>query len=323
MSIIYPIYLLSLAIFLAIAASNGTLSDIRTGSLNQYLGRLPWESHSTSPGLLALNLGMNLTLLQAWNPYFLSWNLAAWSLSTLLFFYILFPWLMPRLLNSKRPMTVALITFALYCLPGVLLSVLKVDGALSTGIIHRNPLLRLPEFMIGILLYRILGGSASTHATFRTKILIACLLGLGVYLGFAAWLTATGEPYVWYVLHNGFLLPASVFIVIVASHSKPIFSSAWGKRLGNTALSIFALHGPIGALLRLIFGSVRHATACIPNGQSCPNASFSKQLFLFLFYVATVVVTSLFVQEKVVAPLATALRKRNVSWADPASEAAR
>jgi len=323
-SIIYPIYLLSLAIFLAIAAGNGTLFVVRTGALNQYLGRLPWDSHSTSTGLFSLNLGMNLTLLQAWNPYFLSWNLAAWSLSTLLFFYALFPWLMPRLLNSKKPLTLALLIFALYCFPGVLLSVVKVDGALFTGIIHRNPLLRLPEFMIGILLYRICSEFALFARAFDTKVLIASFVGLGAYLGFAVWLTATGEPYLWYVLHNGLLLPASVFVVIVASHSQPTFSPAWGKRLGNTALSIFALHGPIGALLRLIFGSVGHATTCASIGPSCPgSASFGKHLFLFSFYVVTVVVASLFVQEKVVAPIATALRKRRVGWLAPVSEVAR
>ncbi|MBB5504281.1 hypothetical protein [Paraburkholderia atlantica] len=50
---------------------------------------------------VAANAVLQLLLLQAWNPFYLSFNISSWSLSTLFFFYLLFPALAPRLLSMR------------------------------------------------------------------------------------------------------------------------------------------------------------------------------------------------------------------------------
>ena len=101
----------------------------------------------------------NAALLHAWIPwdrYFFSYNYASWSISTELFFYALFPWLIAA--------------GARMVLRGLLLSMLLVAGLVglayglhlpswaatgqqlsSTGLLYGFPLARLSEFLLGVV----------------------------------------------------------------------------------------------------------------------------------------------------------------------------
>lgn len=75
--------------------------------------------HYMTNAQLAFNGLLQVLMLQAWNPYFLTFNAPLWSLSTLFFFYLTFPLLAPRLLNSRHPWLWMGIVCLLYLLPPI------------------------------------------------------------------------------------------------------------------------------------------------------------------------------------------------------------
>lgn len=104
----------------------------------------------------------NALMLHAWVPfdrYFFSYNYVSWSISTELFFYLAFPFLVRR---SR----VALLVWLCISLAGVAALVLvsyedglpvwdtAYDRLSSTGLLYTNPLARIAEFMTGIVAAR-------------------------------------------------------------------------------------------------------------------------------------------------------------------------
>ena len=110
-------------------------------------------------------LAGNALLLHAWIPfdrYFFSYNYVSWSISTELFFYIAFPWLVRR----SRAALVAWLCVALSTV--AMLVLVSYEDALpswntaydrlsSTGLLYTNPLARIAEFMLGIVAARFAG----------------------------------------------------------------------------------------------------------------------------------------------------------------------
>ncbi|MFW9674634.1 acyltransferase family protein, partial [Vibrio parahaemolyticus] len=145
---------------------------------------------------LAFNFILQLLMLHAWNPLYLTFNPPLWSISTLFFFYLCFPLLAPRLMRLRHKGWWLLAIAALYMLPPLWAIQQDAYGIPVTGMLHRMPLLRLPEFLAGILLcglfreWRAAGGQLG----------IAARLALGAFVlaSFLAtvWLLK-GERY-WY-----------------------------------------------------------------------------------------------------------------------------
>lgn len=96
----------------------------------------------------------NVMLVQSWVPsdefYFVA-NGSSWFLCDIIFFYLIFRILFCHIMNMKRNLLIisAFIVMALYIL---ILYVLPED--LVNPILYANPLLRIIDFSIGILLYR-------------------------------------------------------------------------------------------------------------------------------------------------------------------------
>ena len=101
----------------------------------------------------------NALMLHAWVPfdrYFFSYNYASWSISTELFFYLLFPFVL-RCSTTLR--------YTLLALSLATVVVLAVIGAAqhlpvwdtagnqlsSTGLLYTNPLVRCGEFLLGVI----------------------------------------------------------------------------------------------------------------------------------------------------------------------------
>lgn len=101
----------------------------------------------------------NSLMLHAWIPfdrYFFSYNYASWSISTELFFYLLFPFV----LQSSATWRYALLTFSLatvmaFVLWGATAHLPVWDTAgnhlSSTGMLYTNPLARFAEFLLGVI----------------------------------------------------------------------------------------------------------------------------------------------------------------------------
>ncbi|MGZ3237576.1 MAG: acyltransferase family protein, partial [Burkholderiaceae bacterium] len=147
------------------------MQNDRTSILRFYAARIAriWPLHVAClllailfiplPGQFSLGvLAANFFLIHAWIPYdqyFFSYNYVSWSISTELFFYLVFPlivlhlrkWLIPSLLLSILAVMVLTVT-------GIDADLLTWDPAQnnisSTGLLYVNPLARCFEFILGI-----------------------------------------------------------------------------------------------------------------------------------------------------------------------------
>ncbi|MFE8149905.1 acyltransferase [Brenneria goodwinii] len=263
--------------------------------------------HYMTNAQLAFNGLLQLLMLQAWNPYFLTFNAPLWSLSTLFFFYLTFPLLAPRLLRSVHPWMWMGIVCLLYLVPPIWIIWQQQYGMPYTGLLQRGPIFRLPEFLAGILGYAI-------FRNYRQKGIDP--LSKGQYYGIilfiianfiiGTWLFTHGEAYWYFLLHNGLLLPAQVALVCISALAREPNSDwlrHWSPRLGASSLSIFALHVPLFNLFRTLEQLVRgDPLACFSDWGQCIAAAGQVQLSLTgyaIFLLSTVVLCVLF-QEQIV-----------------------
>ncbi|MBQ9669132.1 MAG: acyltransferase [Prevotella sp.] len=143
---VYPLHLLTLALFLVIFRPE----------INQ---RLP----------------LNALLLQSWVPddsYYFSYNGVSWFLSSLLFSYLLFP-LAYRHAN-RRTLTVALIICAIVYI--------VVPYSQVNALLYVFPPVRFIDFFLGIMLYKFCAGRQPVTTWWAEIVLVLLLiLALAVY----------------------------------------------------------------------------------------------------------------------------------------------
>ncbi len=151
---IYPGYLFSLAVTAPFFFSTAR-------HLN-----LPFFAWSMQHMMLASILA--LTLLQSWIPQgALTWNPVCWSLSVEAFFYSMFPFLLKRtkpLSRGRLPFWIAGVWFISLGISAAYI-VVHPDGAANVNstettlfwknVLSFNPLVRLPEFVVGMLTCRL------------------------------------------------------------------------------------------------------------------------------------------------------------------------
>jgi peptidoglycan/LPS O-acetylase OafA/YrhL len=290
------------------------------------LDSAPPIMHTMSAAEVSINAILQIMMLQAWNPFYLSFNIPAWSLSTLFFFYLLFPAAAPRLLSMRRkwPMLTAMWVASL--LPAVIVAVNGWYGVWTIGMLHTNPLIRLPEFLAGILAYGIFARHAQQItglvACYR-RILIGTLAAL--FIG-AAFLFAEGPPFWEVLLHNGAMFPAQVAVIFVSASLLQRASPrvvGWTRRFGNASLSIFALQIPlfIGFLkVQKVLGIPYPILSCIHRLHVCAEAASRVPAHFSAYpaYLAMILVASILFQERIVAPLRSTLRRLlNRQWGSP------
>jgi len=155
---LYPLHLFSLlltAIVLTIIAKLGIPPDDAKASLRYVVydtnEELSGEARDALEYFmnnreLTFNFILQLLMLHAWNPLYLTFNPPLWSISTLFFFYLCFPLLAPRLMRLRHKGWWLLAIAALYLLPPLWAIQQDAYGIPVTGMLHRMPLLRLPEF---------------------------------------------------------------------------------------------------------------------------------------------------------------------------------
>ncbi|QTF08471.1 acyltransferase [Brenneria izadpanahii] len=263
--------------------------------------------HYMTDAQLAFNSLLQLLMLQAWNPYFLTFNAPLWSLSTLFFFYLTFPVLAPRLLRSIHPWMWMGIVCLLYLVPPIWVVWQQQYGMPYTGLLQRGPIFRLPEFLAGILGYAIFRNYRQKEINPLSK---AQYYGITLFIVasfiIGTWLFTHGEAYWYFLLHNGLLLPAQVGLVCISALAREPNSNwlrHWSPRLGAASLSIFALHVPLFNLFRTVEQLVRgNPLACFTDWDQCIAAAGQVQLSLMgyiIFLFSTVVLCVLF-QEQIV-----------------------
>ncbi|PMS19823.1 acyltransferase [Trinickia dabaoshanensis] len=312
LSEIYPIHLIGLFLFtLVLLISTRSFDLFFLPSLGR--GAQSAVQLSTTPGVF--NWLLNILMLQVWDPRYSSINAPSWSLGCLLFFYLCFPILAPRLANMRRRAIALIAIWLLYLVPPLTVVLMGAYTPVAVGTIEHNPILRIPEFLGGILLYSLY---ASGHLKWMLggrwrKPVAAAFVVLSFLL--ASRLIATGPLYLLYVLHNGALMPAELALVVLCADAHiPRWAHRTVSRLGNAALSIFGIHGALFAVaikgLKLtdvnepILRCAAHFSACAASAKAFEPSMASYPLYL----IFTVIAAVLF-QERCFVPIRTAIRR--------------
>lgn len=225
-------------------------------------------------------------LLHAWSPLLavFPWNPPSWSLSVEAFAYLAFPWATIRAAAST---TRTVMTFAVACwiaslaapiaymalnpdhLPTNAAGLPVLDWAtegpvasqgnavahvpLWANFVRYNPILRLPEFLLGVVMGRLFADRAAQKAHVRRNsggwILFACVLAL-----LAIFTISDHIPYI--LLHNGLLSPIFAIAIVALAMGGGWIGRFCASRpivlLGESAYGIYMLHYTI-LLVLIVF----------------------------------------------------------------------
>ncbi|MCX2524620.1 acyltransferase family protein [Larsenimonas rhizosphaerae] len=322
LSSLYPIHILALllAIPLALTASGSMGTVMVDHNVNGWHMNAPeTQAYALDTTGWLVNLGLNLSLLQAWNPLYTVFNQPAWSLSALLFFYITFPYLAPRLRATYRPALLLTVLCLLYLTPSLYMFFSDTVTPIAHGMMHRNPLLRLPEFLAGIVLYRVYdlkpawlaALTGHTGKWWSIGFILLCLWATAMLYQFVG-----GQWY--YLVHNGLLLPAQLLLVMLCARSRldpRTWSAGVAARLGIASLSIFALHIPLSMMASKIEKASYALFDIITTDATLgmlPHLATQEErsLWVYPIYLAVVIVASALFQTRLVNRMRDRLRAR-------------
>ncbi len=212
------------------------------------------------PISMLVGIASVIALLQAWIPRdALFWGGPAWSLSVEAFFYLTFPFLGYLFWKVERRRFQVLALIALWlsaCALSFALAFWKAPWFLGhkiiletpwTAVIKFNPLIRLPEFLAGIILCKL-------YLSLRQKPISILSPGNGAFLylpGFALALgvITQGHHLPPAILHDGFLLPATAAMILGLSlGGGPVWrwlSHPTIVLLGQASYAMYLLHMPL------------------------------------------------------------------------------
>jgi peptidoglycan/LPS O-acetylase OafA/YrhL len=250
----------------------------------------------------------NIALLQSWFPITIpQWNAPGWSLSNEAIFYLCFPALarwVGRLGARGIARTLPLLWIAALAVPLIYVLTYPVigpndfRGSTNLGdVVDFNPLLRLPEFVIGMLLGRSFLARTAEAATRQARLsgvvaTIALALIL-VTLALSAWLP---RP----VLHNGLLAPLFAALIFALAAGGGVLGRLLGTapvvRLGEASYSLYLMHIPLYVYAGWI---------AAPRGFDT-----SHPIAFFVGYVVVTIAMALAVLRFVEEPARRAIRRR-------------
>jgi peptidoglycan/LPS O-acetylase OafA/YrhL len=214
---------------------------------------LPFQSHLT----LASSFSV-VAMVQAWNPlhpeWTGAWNYPAWSLSVEGFFYLCFPFLQKLVSRfSSRALTTCIIVAGLICVLGHTPMQGLGNWGLNTTFSRflPLPLLRIPEFILGISLgnYFLRRGSVcrGTVSTALASVAVVILLSLPI----GPWVSLVVVPF-------GFL----IFDLADPENSiGALLSTRLMVLLGGASYSIYLLQAPFRDWVRALSDRAPHNIA--------------------------------------------------------------
>lgn len=243
----------------------------------------------------------SVTMTQAWIPgWGCWWNCPGWSLSAEAFFYLAFPLLAPRLLRLRAgPLAAVGIGAWLVALTvsagldDAARATTAMSGAWTTqlGLTAWTPLVRLPEFVLGVCAARLLRRDDGQPR-------------LGAVAGWTAAavvVAAVAFPQPWWrhslVLWPGLALPFALIIASLATaNGRGPLASPLLQRLGNASYSLYLIHAVghgyfLAAVNRLVS---RDVAGTWPS---------------FAVYVVLIIGTSLVMHDLIEQPARTWIRR--------------
>lgn len=229
--------------------------------------------------------GLVLTLTQAWLPNAaLAWNVPGWSLSVEFFFYLLFPAALAGLQRGSRRALVG----GIVCCGGVAIGLafyvamnaiaVRTATGLSpdqlTAVMKYDPLVRLPEFLFGMLLGRLFflrNEAISHHPAARRADLPARGRSYGAAAAAAAFigiLAYCPNGILDLPIHNGLLAPLIGVLLwqlalggrgLAAFLARPAIVA-----LGQASFALYIVHTPIIQFSRIVMSIRGGAAATSP-----------------------------------------------------------
>lgn len=290
---IYPVYVLGIVVMLPF----------------YLLYLLPQMSVLKAMLKVAAGALVTLSLLQSWVPPLASLiNHPSWSLSAEAFFYFVFPFAAPlaarlpprRLLGLGGALWLVSLVGPLCYLRFVGPGTPGQSGFLI-GLLKFNPLLRLPEFLIGvvlgILLLRLDGAGAKASERLAPMLSLAAL-------GTALLVLAQGSR-IPYVLMSCVLVPVFALLIYSLAFNRGVLGAFLSlppvMLLGEASYALYIIHIPLYTIL---------SAAAAKWSLSTSSGSF------LLVYLLCAVGTSLLITRFLEKPAREALKRR---WARPLS----
>ncbi len=173
----------------------------------------------------------NLILIQSFNPnlsHYFSFNVVAWSISDEMFFYLLFPFILKFILSLKKIQT--------YLVVGgmsiIILSLMYItDNSYHHYLFYINPIFRLADFIIGIILFRLFSKMEITSIKKATHLELLSVIILTLFYSISNFIPQVLRLSIFY------WLPISFMIVI--------FSKSYGRLSHFLSKNIFFVLGEI------------------------------------------------------------------------------
>ena len=194
-------------------------------------------------------LGVNLTLTQSYFPTNMinfSFNGVAWSISVEMLFYILFPLIIYLLARYASKMSLIRLGFLAALVWLVLIvSLAPIPSFVDDWKLYIFPLVRLPEFIVGVILGMIYVKQQSTGGKWIASKKRATLLETASLGALAAGILAS--PYVPQSLHfAAWLLPFLAVVIFIFSQQCGFLSNVLSHKLlvylGEISFSFYMVH---------------------------------------------------------------------------------
>jgi len=291
-------------------------------------------THDRSPADLVASIAVNLLGLQAFFPrYVRDLNDPSWTLGVLLICWALFPWYAPRIARLAPRTALAAMLGCLLVSLGIASLFQSLHGTIDrtletadywTSLVHTHPIVRIPEFLSGVLLVQVHRGYAPWVAKHAPTLFVGALVALAL----ACALDEVVIPYIF--MHNGVMVPIGWALLVglaeygavrAVTPRPPIVSRldrfcryvvAWlGRpamiRAGKASFSFYLLHAvPVASLIvaRNLIGG-RPALFRGPIHVVSP-----WELLLPFAYLATMTVVSVRFHEQFLVPLTRHIGRR-------------
>jgi peptidoglycan/LPS O-acetylase OafA/YrhL len=235
---IYPVYFLSFVL-----AFGAILLDL-------------W-AHRPVPGNIAIMVPTYLLMLQTWVPaYSLEINVAAWTLSVELAFYVLFPFLLPSLSRMNRKgaaigMIVCAISTLIVPSIAVEMGISGGEASLQANFFNYFPLIHVPAFLFGAFLARFYESDALAGRYARWPL----ALGLAMLVLLVNFDPSNFTFYI-FIHDGGLLIPFGLVIYGLAAREGIAGRSNvpnWLVLLGDASFGIYILQFPVYIWTNAVF----------------------------------------------------------------------
>lgn len=316
---LYPIhiftFLISLAFFFSLHIVMNKNFPLQLG-VATLPGLVSDQTISVSFKDFLLYILENLTITHAWDYRFLFFNAASWSVSTLFFFYLCFFFIVKKLKKINNIKQTLIIFWFVSLIPILYLTSLQNFSNEMIGFIHRNPLLRLTDFIFGIIFYLV---CLKINKYSRYLQIFALFFAISGFL--LTHYLVKNDPENWFFLaHNGlFLFPQIaliyVFLNIKISNNKIKLII---EKLGKSSLTIYMLHFPLIAIYTTIYKLIiasfysNNLKEIISIGKDISSIDASA----YVFFIVILIVISYYLQERLFTPIQIKISRKLIEKKD-------